>query len=103
MYTGKVSVQDGPRNRSLDGTIIKIIKNGSHIVENGGRVYRRNSHHLAPLHHPPSSQIHQSDQSITEMPSNNENLDWNKSQVQPSSRTGRLSAKPCDLKDYQTN
>lgn len=41
------------------------------------------SPYVDPVHQPPLTQIHQSEQSITEMPSDNENPDRNSSQVQP--------------------
>lgn len=59
--------------------------NRSYIVENVEKVYKRNSDHLAPLHHPLLPQFHQSEQSFTEMPSKNENPGHNSSQVHPHS------------------
>lgn len=60
-----------------------------YVVENEKRAYRRNSQHLAPQHQPTLSQIQQSDQSITETPSDNESHELKKipdlksSQAQP--------------------
>lgn len=76
----KVRVPEEPTNWTiLDGTIIKRLKNRSYVVENEKRAYRRNSQHLAPQHQPTLPQIHQSDRSITETPSDNESPDLKKS------------------------
>jgi hypothetical protein len=88
-----VRIKKGHRNWDLNGIVKQKVNSRSYIVENKGKLYRRNSNHVAKQYHPKSEWTASDLRSKTNLQS---------STASNLQRPSRVTIKPPYLKDYIT-